>query len=103
MKKIVRNAISLLLIISLLVSSSVIFVFADSTQDGTLAAGDVFYLGEYPQSRVIDDAVIASLNSINSNWISYQYLNRDGQTNDDTHLQKYLAEFDGIVLGKQSA
>ena len=102
---------SILLTISLLMSSTVFYAFAYSNQDGALSVGDVFYLGEYPQARVTDDMVIASLNSISSDWISYNYLNRNGQTSDSMKYKDvffYGKKYRGVYFteyrleGKQS-
>lgn len=35
--------------------------------------GDYIYYGTYPQSEVKDEALIAALNSVESDWIAYRY------------------------------
>ena len=50
-----------------------------TSSQNELKTGDTFLLGEYPQSEVIDNTIIASLNSSSTNWITYDYLDSDGQ------------------------
>lgn len=44
--------------------------------------GDYIWYGTYPQSEVKDETLIAALDSVESNWISYRYFSGSGKTSD---------------------
>lgn len=68
MKK-AKKVLSLVVAIIMVVSTMPL-AYAEKT---TLGVGDTIQFGSYPQSKVTNSETISELNSINLNWLSYEY------------------------------
>lgn len=51
-------------------------------EDTSYSVGDHIQYGNYPQSKVTDEALLATLDGITKNWISYNYYTGTGSTDD---------------------
>lgn len=80
MKRIFKNALSVLL--AVLMVTSIIpfscFVHASAASLGYLV-GDIIEFGSYPQSEVTDSALVAALKEQPLEWISYGYYSGSGE------------------------
>ncbi len=63
--------------------------------------GDVVTLGSYPQSRVTDDATIASLNAAAGGWKSYGYYSGTGSLSDGGMSAKDYMQYCDVTVDGQ--
>ncbi|MGN1443571.1 MAG: DUF6273 domain-containing protein [Acutalibacteraceae bacterium] len=82
-KKLKRVLASMMAVIMVLcavpMSGDMFTVGAESVQ---LSAGDCYYLGYYPQSKITDETTIEALNQISCEWKSCNYYNSTGVRSD---------------------
>lgn len=77
-KNILKKLLPSLLAIIMLVSVVPLSSFGIRAGALNYEFGDIVDFGSYPQSRVIDEALIDELNSQSLNWIFYEYYSGDG-------------------------
>lgn len=83
MKKVIKKAVSVLLVTVIVFGA---FVFMDildlitvkAAQLSNYSVGDIIKFGSYPQSEVTDEILLAELGKFKLNWISYDYYSGNG-------------------------
>lgn len=91
-----KKIILFLLVFAMIFSVTPIIGFTEN--EVTYAVGDNIVFGSYPQSEVIDEALLDSLNALELNWQSYGYYSGDGTQGSMTQsdYMKYAdAEYNG--------
>lgn len=87
MKKRIKKIVSLILTVIILIGAAPLGAidFASTARAADLpaySAGEVITFGSYPQSKVTDSTIIASLDAIGKTWISYSYYSGTGNSED---------------------
>lgn len=78
-----RKLLSIILILCMLLSIAPLTVWAAVDYDAdSYKFGDIIEFGSYPQSEVKDSALIAELDKVNKNWVSYDYSYGTGRWQD---------------------
>lgn len=77
-KKFITKAFAFLLCAVMLATCAPLDGFVFEADAMELQVGDIIEFGMYPQSRVRDNDTIATLNSIDGEWISYGYYSGSG-------------------------
>ena len=63
----------------------------DNAGTETYETGDLIKYGSYPQSEVDDEYLLGDLNSLNLNWVSYEYYSGSGDSTDGKmHPSDYM-------------
>lgn len=63
--------------------------------------GDIIEFGWYPQSEVKDEAIIAELNKIDGEWVSYGYYSGNGNQNDIQQAPGDFMRYKDVVYGTE--
>ena len=87
MKEIIIKILSVILSITIMVTvlpliGVDLFTSANAKTLSKYSVGDIVEFGSYPQSKVIDEALLIKLNSLELNWISYDYYSGTGTSDD---------------------
>lgn len=89
MKRITSLLLSVIIIISSIPVSGIL----------TFAADELIEYGNYPQSRVTDSSLIAQLDSVTSQWKSYDYFTGTGSWYDGTMTSSDFMKYRDVRLG----
>lgn len=82
MGKSIKTAVSLLLVAVLLISAAPISGFKINAYAADFQTGDIIEFGSYPQAKVTDEILLARLDEIEKEWISYGYYSGTGTYGD---------------------
>lgn len=72
---------------------------ADAENIGEYSLNDIIEFGWYPQTKVVDENIIAELNADSGKWISYEYMSGTGEVADGKMVSSDYMKYKDVVIG----